>query len=876
MTTIFGPRRASRFGSSNILQVFSEVVSAHYSNDAILGAHERFTFEELASRVEGLSHELRRAGVGAGQAVILQLPPGPEFITAALSVMSLSAVFTPISVDEPRERANRMCANVGATHILTLNAGDTARFRSLEVAQLKGSGSLYPDNTAYILHTSGTTGMPKGAILPVGALTNCLDWHIDLLKFSSGDRISHLSRPTFDFSVPELFLPIVTGGAMVIPSRSIGENLSVAVDQLAGHDTTIFQMVPTILSRFLRYAEAAPHITKRLRSLRHMVCNGEALTDPLRRTFYRLFPDASLHNCYGPTEACVAVTSYTCPKEDRALPMYLGAPAPNVVLHFVREDGEPAVNGDIAELWIGGAQNSIGYAKNPEQTRERFRELIVGDAKMSFYRTGDWVSLDDERLLFAGRRDGQVKYKGVRIELGEIQKVIERSGFCSGAKVLLSENNGTKNKVTGQVLSCFVTPENVDIEAVKRYAEQNLPADRRPDVFVSIVQFPATPNGKLDTRELLLQLERKETSDGHSINSSPADTSRSEKLDCILECLKEAAGRRIDPLEKGVDIGLDSLSLMELHIGLARRGLEMHGNTPVLDDMSVAEWVDYLKPISTDDAAIHPKGPGEVAKMFDKLQEFFLHIESLTPEIVVLHTSLADFKGFGTRDVLDHFLDKITSLSRRCTVAVPSFTPSFTRTGTYHYINSKSETGALATELQKKLGALRSRHPVYSFTLLGPRAREYAERDWWRYEPFGRGSLFEDLSRHRSLIAMIGTYSLAHPHRCEHRVSAPYFYNRIVSGNMIFEDARVQASTRVYARDFDGSEEEFLLAQDVPVTLDIIEDQLQRMSLGPTHAATIWVEDLEQALVAALRADPFRLLQRDRAHHLRAWSENPS
>ncbi|TIS10961.1 MAG: amino acid adenylation domain-containing protein, partial [Mesorhizobium sp.] len=343
--------------------------------------------------------------------------------------------------------------------------------------------------------TSGSTGTPKGVPVSQAALLNLVDWYIDMIDFSESSSISQLTRPAFDLSIPEFFVPFATGGTIVVPSTHLHTQIIQTTTFLAQSGTNVIQMVPTLLRRFIGTLERLPHVAERFTSLKYVVCNGESLPDSLRRRFYSNLPDAVLINSYGPTECCVAVSFQYCPRDDVELPVFIGKPGCNIDFFVLDENQCQADVGTEGELWIGGVQTSGCYVADEVQSDLRFVRCLTTAGEQLLYRTGDYVVASEERSLrFLGRKDDQIKFRGTRLEKGEITSAIEATGLCTDSAVIVSDRDDD----AGQELVALVTPVSADIEEVHRRLSNALPKDRIPKVIVPLIELPFTANGKLD------------------------------------------------------------------------------------------------------------------------------------------------------------------------------------------------------------------------------------------------------------------------------------------------------------------------------------------------------------------------------------------
>jgi amino acid adenylation domain-containing protein len=566
--------------SGDLYAMFTRYATAIPDRVAIYRDQSTISYGELASRIAQLGETLRAFGVRAQDRIGIQIARSPSFVIAVFAVIGVGGVFVPLSEDEPENRVKALCLNAGVVLLLKMNAERTelvaeplpANSSNLLANSRETSGEL-----SYILHTSGSTGVPKGVAIPKTALLNCLSWHVDLLLIGEMTTISHLNLTSFDFIIAEVLLPFVRGGSMAIPSAEVATNISESIEALAIAGVSIIQMVPTVMGRFLRALSASPRLCAKLDVFAEggrMICNGEALPDSMRRSFYKLFPNALLYNCYGPTEACVAVTEYLCPVDEAAKTMYIGKPVPNINLYVVDEKLASVDPNSIGELLIGGAQIATGYVGNPEETSMRFIPVITDESVQMVYRTGDLVRVAPEGLIeFAGRNDNQVKYRSLRLELGEIEAIAYRSGICEEVRALVTELAESGGR---QELILFVTPKTVLVRVLEQHLAIELPKDRMPTRIIALESMPMTDRGKLD-RKKLVELARSPKRRLLIVEDN-RPPSPSYRLSSLLQAIWEVTGREYLAEDLWPVAGMDSLALMDLELSLLEKGLRFIGH----------------------------------------------------------------------------------------------------------------------------------------------------------------------------------------------------------------------------------------------------------------------------------------------------------
>jgi len=827
------------------------------------------TYAELQDRVEVLAAHLRRASFEQGSAVVVRIGRSLDYLVALCAAAKIGSPFIPVAPTEPEERLRSIVENCRAGVVIEATptrTGSSFVFTAVEVSQ---SVEALPDDTAYVMHTSGSTGIPKGVVVPTAVLLHCLTWHRHFLDVSATDRIAHITQPTFDVSLPELFLPMLCGAEMLLPPASLQTDVVGVLSHLARNRVTIIQFVPTVLSRVTRLLRAMPELRREFQSLRHIVCAGEELTDPLRQAVYECFPQATVHNCYGPTETCVIVTDHVCGRESYPGSVPIGLPAPNTLFHIAASDDAPTEPGFVCgELLVAGAQLASGYANNPSETAARFQVHATADGPVRFYRTGDWVSVAPEgNLRYIGRRDDQVKIRGVRIELSEIATVAAESGGCDAARVIVLDQ-GWDGGEAGPSLLCAVSPKDADRTKIRSAFDRLLPPDRIPRSIVCMDDFPYTPNGKLD-RGMLQRLARGE-------QDQPPRAGPSGQVDAVpgtpvlVGILEDLLKRPITAATVVAELSLDSLQLVELQIALAELSWRFEGDVLQAHDMTVGVWSGLLVRAGSLPALSSSGNPLDDRTRLDTTA-FFHTLFVQRPEIVVFHSSLSGVSGIAASTLADTIVDLVRQSLADTTWLFPAFTTEYVHEKRYDDASSRSQTGVLARVVQERLDGKRTRHPVYSFVAAGSRAKEFGEKDYWLHHPFGDDSIFAEISQARSFLVGFGTDEFAHSHRCEYVAGVPYLMMALVSGEMRYSGTVVEGTTTVYSRDVPRSDDACLLRQDVPGMMAMIDAHVCRHDVGRSSAFYVSVSDLERELVTAVREDPLCLLKRDNAERLPSW-----
>ncbi|MFA5581340.1 MAG: amino acid adenylation domain-containing protein [Paracoccaceae bacterium] len=348
-----------------------------------------------------------------------------------------------------------------------------------------------PDTLAYVIFTSGSTGAPKGAMITHRAIVNRLEWMRAQYGIRADDRILQKTPATFDVSVWEFFLPLITGATLVLAAPGAHRDPAALAALIRRERITTAHFVPSMLSAFL----AAP-VSEGLR-LRRVFCSGEELTPDQRARFHRRIR-AELHNLYGPTEAAVDVSHWPATPQDASSPVPIGFAVWNTRLIVLDARMRPVPPGIAGELYLGGVQLGRGYLGRPDLTEERFLPDPFSPGER-LYRTGDIaVRRADGAFTYLGRSDGQVKIRGLRIEPGEIETALMATTMATEAAVIAREDRpGDK-----RLVAYLVPAPGYDEAGLRHALRAALPDYMIPAAFVTLAALPVTANGKLDRRAL--------------------------------------------------------------------------------------------------------------------------------------------------------------------------------------------------------------------------------------------------------------------------------------------------------------------------------------------------------------------------------------
>lgn len=404
-----------------------------------------WSYAELAARAERLAQELRQRGAEPGRVVALVLPRSAEFVLSVLAVLETGAAFLPIEPDLPARRIDQLLAASGTRVVLAPGARfaglppelralalDPAPFaeapespeaeRAAKDGPPREAASPSSERPAYIIYTSGSTGTPKGVEVSSASLAGYLQWAASEYAPDGPRDFPLFSSVSVDLTITSLFVPLLTGGAIrVYPAEDSGHDLSV-VRVFADDAVDVVKLTPAHLSLVLG------HDDLRLSRIRTLIVGGEDFPQPLaRRAQDALGAGGVIYNEYGPTEATVACVVHRFDMDrDAGASVPIGKPIPGARAYLLDAHMRPVPAGVLGELWLGGAGLATGYRRDAEATSERFLASPFEPGER-LYRSGDLARIDpaEGALVYAGRGDGQVKIRGARVELGEVQTCLD-------------------------------------------------------------------------------------------------------------------------------------------------------------------------------------------------------------------------------------------------------------------------------------------------------------------------------------------------------------------------------------------------------------------------------------------------------------------
>jgi amino acid adenylation domain-containing protein len=489
---------------------------------AVICGEEQVSYGELNRRAIRLAHHLQKSGVGPEGLVAVATGRGIDFLTAMLAAFKIGAAYLPLDPSDPAIRLHEILIRSRARVILTTDeaAPEIARtladiaatqrpalFSVTALMQQEAAGGPLADgeprHRAYVIYTSGSTGTPKGVMVEQAGMVNHLRAKVVDLRLTADDTIVQNASERFDISVWQFLAALMVGGRVCIVEDDTAHSPLPLLDVVEREAVTILEAVPSLVGAALDELEEVA-ARPALAALRWLLVTGEAVAPQTCARWLSLYPDRPLLNAYGPTECSDDVTHYPIASApaDEVLHMAIGRPVRNTQLYVLDASQSPVPLGVPGELYVGGKGVGRGYLGEAARTAEVFMPdpyAVTPGARL--YKTGDLVCYrPDGNLEYRGRRDHQVKVRGYRIELAEIEVVLGRHPGVQQAVVVAREDQpGDKQLVAYVVASQEPAATGAELS---QFLRERLPDYMVPVAFVRLESMPLTANGKLDRRAL--------------------------------------------------------------------------------------------------------------------------------------------------------------------------------------------------------------------------------------------------------------------------------------------------------------------------------------------------------------------------------------
>ncbi len=551
--------------------------------------HETLTYAQLWARSGLMARRLHEFGAGREDLVAVCLPRSVSLLVALLGILRAGAGFLPLDHRDPALRITGLLTRSRSVALVSDTPSLAGDWHG-PVLEVPADGASFesvqpePDGLAYVIHTSGSTGVPKGVEVTHAGMANYLWWAIEAYGIGPGKTVPLHTSPAFDLALTSLFCPLMAGGTIDVLPEHRGPLV------VADHFGEGYQLVKSTPSHLIQVMDRAVAIGASAYP-RVLVPGGEKLPVDQARRWLSSAPGTLLINEYGPTETVVASTALTVRDDVSGETVAIGTPIRNTVIHVVDEDLRPVPVGVRGELVIGGVCVARGYRQAASLTAERFVPDPCTPGGGRLYRTGDLALWNADGVLeVVGRMDDQLKILGYRVEPGEVEGVLSTlPGVAEGA-VVADRRDESQIRLVGFVRA--VDPSG-DLTAFGRSVHEalrtRLPAHLVPAQVVVLDRMPADPNGKIDRRALPLP-------DPVAVPSAATDSSLREM---VRAAWCEVLGRaEIPPAVDFFSIGGTSLHLLQLHAELRARGVTELSVADLFRCPTVEELADRIENIS--------------------------------------------------------------------------------------------------------------------------------------------------------------------------------------------------------------------------------------------------------------------------------------
>ena len=491
----------------NLIQLIEEQVSKDPEKIAIIFEEKAFTYGELNVWANQVAHHIQRLLLKPHSYVVVYLERSIEAIICFLAILKAGHAYVPIDVKSPLKMTQEIIEDCKAPLVITISAfknrlqETTERLNTiifdidaLKDEKIEEKVKVESDQScpiAYVLYTSGSTGKPKGVQVKHQSLLNILWAMHQEINFTSQDVLLAVTPLTFDLSVPDLYLPLITGASFVLASDSDRFNPYCIIENIHKYRITIMQGTPTTWQMLVNVGwKNETHVK--------IVCGGEALSTDLALKL-RESSDAPFWNFYGPTETTVWSMCYKVDTIDKTKPtVSIGRPLANTQVYILDSNQALCPIGVPGELYIGGVGVAQGYINNPELTAQRFLpDKFSREPHQMFYRTGDSVVWSSNgEMHFISRMDNQIKIRGHRIEADAIESLLIQHERITQCVVL------DKSPTSDQELTAYlrITSKEASWESIRNYLALHLPSYMIPTKFVVLNQFPLTSTGKINKK----------------------------------------------------------------------------------------------------------------------------------------------------------------------------------------------------------------------------------------------------------------------------------------------------------------------------------------------------------------------------------------
>lgn len=558
--------------NTSFLSLLQDSVKQYPNSIAVEQGENRYTYEYIDKKSNQAARLLRRHGIGANQVVGLLVGRKPELLIALLGILKAGGSYLPLDPQYPKERITSILEDSGTKLIITDKSGYEdvcSKFDTISMEELVQSseddsvlthGHPLPSDMMYLIYTSGSTGTPKGVMIQHKAFYNFIEGMLQRIPMDETSVVAAVTTISFDIFALEGLLPLAVGAKIVLASEVEQTDMERLGQMITEKKIDFLQSTPSRL-RLLLNKNAGK---ESLNAIKHLLIGGEPLHEPLLEELKNSMK-GEIYNMYGPTETTIWST---VKRLTDSAELSIGTPIRNTQIYILNHKFQPQPIGVAGELYISGEGLSQGYFNRPDLTKERFIEHPFKE-NCRMYKTGDaarWLPNGSVEIL--GRLDNQIKIRGFRVELEEIERFIARFGGVKEAVVIAKKNKHGEDNLH----AFFTSDQPLDTTGLRNYLVSFLPVYMIPSTLVQLNDIPKTPNGKIN-RQGLFQITRPEEK---RIERSAPKSSYEQK---VMELWREELEcSEINTQHNFFDLGGNSFSVMRI---MNRINQEYQLNLPV-------------------------------------------------------------------------------------------------------------------------------------------------------------------------------------------------------------------------------------------------------------------------------------------------------
>jgi amino acid adenylation domain-containing protein len=562
-----------------IHKLISEQAEKQKSRIAVVDYDRTISYGSLEKISDEIAYSLQNAGVQKGDPVVTISGRSIELIVTAVAILKCGACYVPIDEAYPEERMISIISDIGTGVIINLsrkqfkltNNSKVKIFTYDKISTLDCIDMHYRINdcneeaVAYVIYTSGTTGKPKGVMVSHKAISNTLYWMNDQFRLEEDDIIAFKTSISFTDSIWEIFWPLINGATITIISSNDEKDPRKLYECMLKKRVSYTQFVPSMMKLFLEYINFRD-LKNPLPDLKWVFNGGEQIGINLARKFNDYFFNAKIANIYGMTESAIYATCHIVEKKlnSKITSVAIGKPIANTRIFLLNSEDYICTPYEKGEICIGGVSLADGYWNDIELTAEKFIQKPWHTGII--YRTGDigWIDRDG-CIWYTGRKDNQVKVRGNRVEIYEIERnILEYEGIQQTAVVAVANRYGEN------ILMCYLENDSVNTAELREYLREKLPEYMVPQKYIFIDNFPLTVNNKID-RSRLIRWERDKIVRTDDKKSPENEQDYKEMIRKIWSYILETD--EFGDEQDFYDVGGDSLALGRLQIELEKHNI---------------------------------------------------------------------------------------------------------------------------------------------------------------------------------------------------------------------------------------------------------------------------------------------------------------